>query len=173
MDCMIDLETLDTSPSAVVLTVGAVKFNCDAILDELYIRLDVDEQIDRGRRVDDGTVAWWAGQPQAIQDEAMGEHNRTSVADAIPLLNKFMVGCEQIWGQGYGFDMTIIENLYQQYGHNKPWNFWNLRDSRTVFKMMPADPVNAIPKVAAHNALADAHHQAQCLQWCYKQLGLE
>ena len=116
MDCMIDLETLDTSPSAVVLTVGAVKFNRDAIWDELYIRLDVDEQIDRGRRVDDGTVAWWAGQPQAIQDEAMGEHNRTSVADAILLLNKFMVGCEQIWGQGYGFDMTIIENLYQQYG---------------------------------------------------------
>ena len=37
MDCMIDLETLDTSPSAVVLTVGAVKFNRDAVLDELYI----------------------------------------------------------------------------------------------------------------------------------------
>tara|TARA_B100000989_G_scaffold93263_1_gene67659 strand:- start:32375 stop:32884 length:510 start_codon:yes stop_codon:yes gene_type:complete len=169
---MIDLETLDTSPSAVVLTVGAVKFNRTSIVDELYIRLDVDEQIALGRTVDDGTVAWWATQPQKIQDEAMGEHNRTPVADAINKLNKFIVGCEQIWGQGYGFDMTIIENLYLQSGVNKPWNFWNLRDSRTVFKMMPTDPVNAIPKVAAHNALADAHHQARCLQWCYKQLGV-
>ena len=172
MDCMIDLETLDTSASAVVLTVGAVKFNRDTIADELYIKLDVDEQITRGRTVDDGTVIWWAGQPELIQDEAMGTDNRTPVADAIRHLNKFMVGTECTWGQGYGFDMTIIEDLYKMYGHNKPWNFWNLRDSRTVFKMMPTDPVKTIPKVAAHNALADAHHQALCLQWCYKELGL-
>tara|TARA_B100001057_G_scaffold397280_1_gene407379 strand:- start:503 stop:1021 length:519 start_codon:yes stop_codon:yes gene_type:complete len=172
MDCMIDLETLDTSPGAVILTVGAVKFNRNTIVNELYIRLDVDEQISQGRTVDDGTVAWWATQPLEIQDEAMGEHNRTPVEDAISTLNKFIVGCEQIWGQGYGFDMTILENLYRQYDHNKPWNFWNLRDSRTIFKIMPTDPVNAIPKVAAHNALADAHHQARCLQWCYKQLGV-
>ena len=32
--------------------------------------------------------------------------------------------------------------------------------------------VAVIPKVAAHNALADAHHQVLCLQWCYKQLGV-
>ena len=175
MDCMIDLETLDTIPEAVVLTVGAVKFKPggNSVQDELYIRLDVDEQINRNRTVDDRTVEWWSTQPQNIQDEALGEHNRTSVKDTIKLLNRFMVGCDAVWGQGYGFDMTILENLYLQNGFNKPWNFWNLRDSRTVFKLMPQDPVQAIPKVAAHNALADAHHQALCLQWCFKQLGLE
>ena len=174
MDVMIDLETLDTSPGAVVLTVGAVKFdvNKNNIFDELYIRLDVDEQINRNRTVDDGTVKWWSQQPEAIQAEAMGEHDRMPIADAIQTINKFLVGADCVWGQGYGFDMTILENLYQQYGHNKPWNFWNLRDSRTVFKMMPRDPVTIIPKVAAHNALADAHHQALCLQWCHKELGL-
>ena len=171
MDCMIDLETLDTTPSAVILTVGAVKFNRDSIVDELYIRLDVDEQINRNRTVDDRTVEWWSTQPQAIQDEALGEHNRTSVQDTITELNKFIVGCDAIWGQGYGFDMTLLQDLYLQWGHNIPWNFWNLRDSRTIFKIMPQDPVKVIPKVAAHNALADAHHQALCLQWCYKQLG--
>lgn len=175
MDCMIDLETLDTSPGAVVLTIGAVKFNPrgTGIIDELYIRVDVDEQIALGRTVDEGTVEWWSTQPQAVQDEAMSsEHARTSIVDTIQLLNRFMVGTDCTWGQGYGFDMTIIENLYLQSGVNKPWNFWNLRDSRTVFKMMPTDPVKVIAKVQAHNALADAHHQAQCLQHCYKQLGL-
>jgi hypothetical protein len=172
MDIMIDLETLDTSPSAVILTIGAVKFDRTRIADELYIRLDVDEQINRNRTVDDGTVKWWSTQPESIQNEALGEHDRMAVADAIQTINRFIVGADCIWGQGYGFDMTILENIYQQYGHNKPWNFWNLRDSRTVFKLMPTDPVAVIPKVAAHNALADAHHQAQCLQWCYKQLGV-
>ena len=38
--------------------------------------------------------------------------------------------------------------------------------------MMQRDPITVIPKVAAHNALADAHHQALCLQWCHKELGL-
>ena len=72
MDCMIDLETLDTSPGAVVLTIGAVKFNPrgTGIIDELYIRVDVDEQIALGRTVDEGTVEWWSTQPQAVQDEA-------------------------------------------------------------------------------------------------------
>ena len=172
MDIMIDLETLDTSPSAVILTIGAVKFDRTRIADELYIRLDVDEQINRNRTVDDGTVKWWSTQPESIQNEALGEHDRMAVADAIQTINRFIVGADCIWGQGYGFDMTILENLYLQTGFNKPWNFWNLRDSRTVFKLMPTDPVQAIPKVAAHNALADAHHQAQCLQWCYKQLGV-
>jgi len=171
---MIDLETLDTSPACVVLTIGAVKFDPkkETVVDELYIRVDVDEQLARNRTVDDGTVAWWATQPQMVQDEAMGEQDRMAVTDMIYQLNKFMVGTELIWGQGYGFDMTILENLYQQYGVNKPWNFWSLRDSRTVFKMMKTDPLRVIPKVMAHNALADAHHQAQCLQWCYNQLGL-
>ena len=91
MDCMIDLETLDTVPEAVVLTVGAVKFKPggNSIQDELYIRLDVDEQINTNRTVDDRTVAWWSTQPQSIQDEALGEHNRTSVTDTIKQLNRF------------------------------------------------------------------------------------
>ena len=33
------------------------------------------------------------------------------VADAIQTINKFLVGVDCVWGQGYGFDMTILENL--------------------------------------------------------------
>ena len=41
----------------------------------------------------------------------MGEHDRMPVADAIQTINKFLVGVDCVWGQGYGFDMTILEKF--------------------------------------------------------------
>ena len=52
----IDLETIDTSPSATVLSLGAVKFNP---LDdsephsELYLKINIDEQDALGRTASD------------------------------------------------------------------------------------------------------------------------
>ena len=66
---MIDLETLDTSVDAVILTVGAIKFdplsNSEPYA-EMYHRLDVDEQTALDRTVDEGTIAWWGTQPEEI-----------------------------------------------------------------------------------------------------------
>ena len=70
---MLDLETLSVEPDAVVMTLGAVKF--DPYTDNepyapLYLRCDVEEQSEQyGRRIDDDTIAWWASQSQEIQDE--------------------------------------------------------------------------------------------------------
>ena len=51
MDVMIDLETLSVTPESVLLTLAAVKFNPHnkvGITDELYHKLNVDEQIAQG-----------------------------------------------------------------------------------------------------------------------------
>ena len=52
MDIMLDIETLATSPDAVVLTFGAIKFDpfntSTPMSDGIYFRLDVDEQIALG-----------------------------------------------------------------------------------------------------------------------------
>ena len=82
-----------------------------------------------------------------------------------------LVGVDVIWAQGYGFDITILETLLKSKGHNKPWNFWNLRDSRTLFQLMPKDPRKEM-NFAAHNALEDCRAQAQCVQYCYRELGI-
>ena len=47
----------------------------------------MDEQSELGRHVDDGTMEWWGRQKKEIQDEAFGDHERTSVMDAIKQLN--------------------------------------------------------------------------------------
>ena len=70
---MIDIETLATTPEAVVLSVGGVKFNPYTNEEphaHLEFRLDIDEQTALGRDIDEGTLQWWAKQPEHIRDKA-------------------------------------------------------------------------------------------------------
>ena len=70
------------------------------------------------------------------------------------------------------FDFTILENLYRQLGTPVPWHYWQIRDSRTLFKMMPKDPRKEIQS-DLHNALADCYYQAKCIQSTFKHFGVK
>jgi hypothetical protein len=172
---MIDLETLGVEPDCVVITIGAIKF--DPFTDTephsgLYLRCDVDEQTNMGRTVDDNTLAWWAKQDEAIKEEAFGEHERSSMDQVTRAINKFCVGLDVLWCQGPLFDYAILQNLYKQVGKPAPWHYWQIRDSRTLFSMMPTDPRKAIQE-SLHNALADCYYQAKCVQQSYKHFGVK
>ena len=170
----IDIETLGTSPDTVVLTIGGIKFDPmadDGLHSQFYYRLDADEQIEMGRSVDEKTLEWWEKQPEEIKTEAMDPANRVSVEETLKSLNKWLVGVDKIWCQGPVFDICILENLFKQYDHHVPWPFWKIRDSRTLFSIMPVDPRKAI-NFAAHNALEDCKVQALCVQQTIEKLGL-
>lgn len=171
---MIDLETLGTTPDTAVLTLGGVKFNPNEIgttHSELYFRLDVDEQLAKERTVDNSTLEWWGKQEESVREEALGDENRTPVLEVLQALNKWCVGVDTIWCQGPSFDIVIMENLYRQYDHHIPWPFWKIKDSRTLFGIMPKDPRKEI-NFAAHNALEDCKVQALCVQQTINKLGL-
>src|SRR6056300_1071174 len=168
---MIDLETLHTTPKASVLTVGGVKFNPYDNSDphsEFYFKLEFDSQ---DRDVSEDTLAWWSNQDPKAQEEAFGEDDRTPVIDFLYTLPKWINGVDVLWGHGYGFDITILEDMLRQNKKNIPWNFWQVRDSRTLFSMCKSDPRKGIQK-DLHNALADAYFQAKGVQMAYKELGL-
>lgn len=164
-DIMLDLETLATSPDSVILTFGAIKFDpfdASSELDQgLYFRINVDEQIALGRKVDDSTVAWWGTQTDEVREEALGEHDRTSLEEFTRALNKFVVGASRIWAQGPVFDIVILENLYRQLGKPAPWPYYTIRDSRTLLKALGDTRKGG---AMLHNALADAVSQAQAIQ---------
>lgn len=173
---MIDLETLGVEPDSVVMTLGAIKFDPFSDTEPhspLYLRGDVEEQSEQyARSIDDNTLAWWGRQPQAIQDEAFGEHNdRVTVQEMLRQLNKWCVGLDYIWCQGPTFDFVILQSLYKAAQKPAPWNYWQIRDSRTLFAMMPQDPRKAIQE-ELHNALADCYYQAKCVQQSYKHFGV-
>ena len=172
---MIDLETLSTRPDATVITIGAIKFdpyNDSEPHSGLYLRLNVDEQGELGRHVDDGTMEWWAKQPKNIQDIAFAEEGRVKLNEFTKSLNKWLVGCDQIWCQGPQFDMVIIENLYKMLNTHTNWAYWQIRDSRTVFSMMEVDPRKGIQE-DLHSAVDDAKWQAKCLQTCFFMLDIK
>ena len=171
---MLDLETLGTRPDCVVLTLGAVKFDpfSDTIRGDngLYFRINVDEQTALGRTVQDDTLEWWSRQSADVYEEAFGEHNRVSLREMYQQLNRFLVGVDNIWCQGPVFDIAILENLYKQYGWPTPWQFWQISDSRTLFKAHGDPRVKG--KVGLHNALEDCVSQATAVQQVYNRLGL-
>ena len=176
MDIMLDLETLSTRPDATILTFGACKFspyNQEAIDKIIYFRVNLDEQIALGRHVDDNTIAWWGEQDDDVREEALGEGDRISLEQFTQELNKFIVGCDNIWAQGPVFDIVILENLYRQMGLPCPWQFHQIRDSRTLLGTYGNCywPTNK-NKACRHISIEDAINQAQAVQEWFKLIGI-
>lgn len=172
---MIDIETLSTKPNAVILSLGAVKFdpftNRIDLDDGLNLRIDVDSQIALGRDIQEETLNWWATQPVEVQDVAMSVDGRISLDKFTQLLNKTLVGVGNIWCQGPVFDIVILENLYRQLNTPVPWNYWQIRDSRTLFGTF-GDPRDKNRK-GAHDALMDCVYQAVGIQEIYQQQNIK
>jgi hypothetical protein len=175
MDVMLDIETLGTRPECVVVTLGAVKFNPYTLDDPgpgIYMRLDADEQLALGREVQDETMRWWLDQVEDVREEALGDGNdRIKLEEMYRQLNRFLVGVDSIWCQGPAFDIVILENIYRQMGWPTPWQFWQIRDSRTLFGVH-GDPREK-NKAGLHNALEDCVSQAQGVQKIYYRLEIE
>lgn len=165
---MVDLETLDTKTSAVVLTLGAVKFDpfLDLPMKELYIRFEIESQEELGCTISEDVIAWWAKQTDSVKEEAFSDNNRLPVAEAIDKFHKFAWGCSKFWAKGHCFDIMILENLYSKLGKSVPWQYWEIRDVRTIFDL--ADP--EMPSALLHNALEDSRRQAIGLRNIYKKL---
>jgi DNA polymerase III epsilon subunit-like protein len=172
-DIMIDMETLDVLPSATILTIGAVKFDPfgddvkEPKCEKFYVRVDVDSCDKIGCTVSPATLEWWSNQSQAAQDEAFDPNGRISIEDAMTQLYKFCWGGKRVWSHGAGFDVIICENLFRKMGKAIPWQFWEVRDTRTLFDI-GINPHR--PPVLKHHALEDAWNQAVGVQNIYRSL---
>jgi hypothetical protein len=179
LNVMIDNETLDTTPSAVILSIGAVKFckhTPDRLGEKFYAVLDIDEQKQRGRTVSADTLEWWQKQSKAAR-VVLDTTERRPVHEVLSELHDFIfdidvaAGGMCVWGNGSDFDNPQIASLFQMYGFDLPWKFWNNRCFRTL-KAEFKNAANGEPKRKGthHNALDDAIHQAEYCQAIYAGL---
>lgn len=169
---MIDMETLAVSPRAVVLSLGAVHFNPwgNGYGEKLYFKINLDDQDALGREIDQNTLDWWAKQDPKIMEEAFSLDDRISVIDAMDKFHKFAWGCDCFWSHGATFDLMIIQDIYSQLKKPLPWNYWQLRDTRTLFDL-GYDP--DMPQGSKHDALQDAIRQAVGVQNIYTKLRIK
>jgi len=169
---MIDLETLSTQQDAVVLTIGACKFNpfsFDEPTERLHFKLDTSTQVEKGRHICDDTLAWWGDQDEEIKKEAFSDNDRVDVESACDAMTEWFKDCTKIWCQGPSFDFPIIYSLFKDFDREVPWPFWLQRDSRTVTGLVAENFKNKFD-FGAHNALEDAVVQSKCVQYVYKKL---
>ncbi len=172
-DIMIDLETLDTKPSASILTIGAIKFDPfgddikDPDCEKFYVKVDLDSCDKIGLTTSEDTINWWSQQSKEAQDEAFSPDGRIDIVDAMNQLYKFCWGAKRIWSHGAAFDIVICEHIFAKVGKAVPWNFWQVRCTRTLFDL-GIDPKR--PPVLKHHALEDAWNQAVGVQNVYNKL---
>ena len=151
-DVMIDIEGLATSPDTTILTIAAVEFDPlvrDCLGRQYYVRVDMESQ--EGRKIEQGTLDWWATQPAAIRDDAFGEQGRVPLRESLEGLTRLVWHARRVWAQGPCYDMTILENAYKSLNMALPWKYYAVRDSRTLFSLAPQ--LERYP--ASHNALED------------------
>jgi hypothetical protein len=166
---MVDMETLAVSPNAVVLSLGAVHFDPfdNVIGDSIYFKINLDDQDALGREIDPNTIDWWSKQDPAIMEEAFSENDRIPLVEAMDRFHRFAWGCDAFWSHGATFDLVILESIYRQLQKPLPWNYWQLRDTRTLFDL-GFDP--DMPKESKHDALQDAIRQVVGVQNVYVQI---
>lgn len=173
---MLDLETLDTSPSAVVLSIGAVVFDpyTNVLGDHFYVEMteDIGSQQERGRTISGDTVRWW------MQQDMLAKRvfavpppdgvERISTLEALTRFGAFVAANGgrdvELWGNGADFDNVILGSLYDAFGLRKPWSYSRNRCYRTM-KNLGIGPRKPQVRVGVyHNALGDAVTQAAHLQ---------
>lgn len=182
---MIDIETLGTAPDALILTVAAQAFDPlgVGIYDQsYYARVDFDSQIDRS--IEDGTLKWWASQNSMAREEAFAEQDRVEIDQMLDDLGRLIWKSSVIWANGPTFDMTILEHAYKSHKKALPWQYYKVRDARTVYnlktdillsestgQMTPRQGQATGP--ASHHALEDCRRQIELLQRALQQLNVK
>lgn len=185
---MIDLETLDTLPSAVILSIGAVTFDPSSktLGSKFYANTACPESINRqlqlGRTVSGETLSWWMRQSSEAQkvfreyDTSGGELNSSLLASleleahdlrsGLLALWKFISDNNPntaIWSNGADFDLPILAHAYRGMGHAPPWPYRTARCYRTITNLGIGPRRPAATKGVKHNALDDAINQAEHL----------
>jgi hypothetical protein len=93
-----------------------------------------------------------------VRDEAFAEEDRIPLDQALDGLGKLIWHAKRVWAQGPTYDMNILEHAYKSYNKPLPWQYYMVRDSRTVFSLWPDQPMPP----TTHHALETAADKFTC-----------
>lgn len=151
-EMMIDLETLDTKPSAIVLSIGAVIWETIQFEDEplawrpveRFLRvLNIQEQADNRRTVSQDTFLWWQRQDTTAREEAFNPVRQSchqTYCDLRDFVAKYTdhpspdQRVNAFWASPATFDFPIWEDLAMDFGNLVPWRYNQKYDVRTVVR---------------------------------------
>ncbi len=169
---MIDLETMGIRRNSLIIAVGAVYFEPDPSVvggvnlgEAFYENIDWKSGIEAGMGLDVSTVKWWMTQSEEARKAVLAEgESLEQVLLGLVTFIEQAAGIKnvKVWGNGSTFDISLLEYAYDLLGWDSPWQFWNVRDCRTVEDLATGifDKKTVTREGTAHHALDDAKHQA-------------
>ena len=169
---MVDIETLDTLPSAVCYELGALLMVFDrstatiTIQQGLHVLLDPKEQEICGGTISASTMEWT--RKTKGRSEALAEAAQTggSVSALHKLLSQGINPDTPVIVNGSNFDPPILATMFSRAELDTPWSFWNVLDLRTLnFAAYFADGKDPVKGAsgASHDALDDCRRQVRIL----------
>lgn len=172
---MIDLETLGTSHDAVILSIGAVKFDPNTIdliaEDSFYCGVDPVSCQELGLKIEARTVLWWLDPERAESRKALLDD---SLVDLPSVLDGFAswYGVDSLptWSNGANFDIPIMQHAFKAIGREAPWRFYDEWCYRTLKGLKQSMPMEQ--RGIGHHALDDATAQAFHVKMLVNALGI-
>ncbi len=169
---MVDLETLGRDPGAVIVSIGAVKFDREreTLNGDFYTNIMIQSCFDAGLTADGATIQWWMEQPDEVR-HALFRPDPLPLRVALSAFAEFYRGCEHIWSHGSTFDIPILNAGYRALNEQRPWSSRHIRDTRTLFSLVPQSVLESLQSEGLrHHALHDASRQARMVQAAYRWL---
>ena len=176
---IVDIETMGIQPPAPILTIGMVVLDYRAAVEGVpavrTFYLGVDPKDCLGA-VNIETLRWWERQVGAVRKAAF---NTVITPNALQAVADIMTreAPDYFWGNSPDFDYGHLEAQFDAKGIDCPWNFWALRDIRTIKGLCLGEGEGELMEkgevmsgFAPHHALYDALKEAQILKTAIDRL---
>lgn len=184
---MTDIETTDTAPTAVILTIGACIFDLDTseVMEQFYVKLDRNEGIALGLTESADTLAWWAKQSDAARLESFSPDPATVkgykvglqefFAWIVAMRDKYPSRNFCHWANDPDFDLVKLERSAAACGLLPPWQYWEHKSCRTmelVGAKLGLDKKRDWKRAGLHHrADDDAVYQATYVSGIWRHIG--
>jgi hypothetical protein len=162
---MIDLETFALGTRPAIVQVGVAIFDPDGVR-EIEVRewnVTLQSSVLAGLDFDHSTARWWYNQSAEARKSISGA--AWSLETVLANVTEFIVamgGGNGIWAHGAAADVPWLDSAYSALGQRVPWDYRQVRDTRTLFWLARAIGWRPVPREGiAHTAGQDALWQAK------------
>lgn len=175
---MVDLETLGTGPDAVILSIGAIKFDPAGVglaplnkKPRFEVHVDVASAMSYGLKVDASTLMWWLDPHQDAARKELLRHERIGLSPALIAFSRWLDTDPvdvRVWGNGAAFDNVILAYAHKATVCELPWGYYGNRCYRTMKSLFPQVKMERVG--THHSAVDDATSQALHLQAIFREM---
>lgn len=158
---MVDIETMGNQSFSAITSIGALEFDLSTgeTGNEFYCKIDLQNCIDNGLKMNASTVLWWMKQNEEARME-IAYNDGLHLEQALRQFSNFMEDKNYfVWGNSARFDLGLLQNAYNVLGKQIPWDFRKERCLRTLVFFNEDIKSNWKFDGIAHNALSDCYNQ--------------